>query len=295
MRFKGVVVGVVGLGLAALFASCGPPDDSPGELLWDVQRNGTRTASLFGTLHSRGLDDVRTYHPSAMAAFDTSSVLIVETDTSAIDAAEYTRFALLEDGAPGLDTLLTPEEWQQLTLATQSLVQVEVLVRAQPWYALQLFSQATLYRWFAADGSPVVPMDLALISEARARGADVRFLETWQEQVSQLQASSGVGELKAALATGAFELNQAKGRLEDDWLFGDVKGLEAQLSTAGPEQLRMLFDERNVRWTAVLTDVLASERQVFVAVGAGHLLRGDKGLPALLRKNGLIVSRHQSR
>ena len=285
---------VVGLGLATLCASCAPPDDGPGELLWDVQKSGATTASLFGTVHTRGLGDARTYHPSALAAFDTSSVVIVEADLSQVDIPEYTRLALLEDGVPGLDTQLTPEAWQQLTLATKSIVQVEVLTRAQPWYALQLFTKASVYQWLADDGSPVVPMDLALAAEARARGADVRFLETWQEQISLLQATSGVAELEAALAVGGPELNKQKNALEFAWLSGDVKGIEAQLGQTKAEQLRVLLDERNLRWAAVLGDVLASERQVFVGVGSAHLLRGEKGLPALLRKKGLVVSRHPS-
>ena len=283
---------VLSLGLATLFASCAPPDDSKGELLWDVQKNGATTASLFGTIHTRGLGDARNFHPSALAAFDASAVVIVEADLSQVDIPEYTRLALFEDGAPGLDTQLSAEEWQQLTLATKSIVQVEVLVRSQPWYALQLFTKASVYQWRADDGSPVVAMDVAFAAEARARGADVRFLETWQEQISILQATSGVEALQAALALGGPELNKQKNALEFEWSSGDAKGLEAQMAQTKAEQLRLLVDERNVRWAGVLADVLASERQVFVAVGAAHLLRGDKGLPALLRKQGLVVSRH---
>lgn len=97
------------------------------------------------------------------------------------------------------------------------------------------------------------------------------------------------------MAAGGPSLDEAKRELEFDWLSGDVKGLEAQLARTGADQLRELFDERNVRWASVLADALASERQVFVAVGAGHLLRGEKGLPALLRQKGLVVSRHPRR
>lgn len=277
--------------VALLAFSCDPAaaDLSSGELLWEVEYQGSSVATVFGTIHSRSLDDARSFHRRALAHFDKSTVLYVETDVSAVDVARFSESALVDSSAPGLDTQLSPAEWEQLSSATRDLIEIGVLRRARPWYALQLFVLAGVPSRLPTG---VKAMDFALVDEARARGAEVRFLEDWREQVFAVSVTTGVDQLKASLALGAAGLEQSQRALETEWERGDASALEARLAALNAEQQRFLFDERNERWASVVEGaVRAGEQKVFVAVGAGHLLRGSKGLPALLRERRLVVVR----
>ena len=280
------------LSLWALFAfACDPAaaDASSGELSWAVESNGSTVANLFGTLHTRSLDNARTFHPKALATFDKSTVLYVETDLSAIDVARFSERALLSSAAAGLDTQLTPAEWEQLSLATRDLIEIDVLRRVRPWYAVQLYLRATVPSLLETD---VKPMDLALIDAARARGAEVRFLEPWEEQVFAVSITTDVAQLKASLALGATELERAQRDLEAEWERGDASALDARIGALNAEQQRFLFRERNERWVSVIQAAISNgDRSIFVAVGAGHLVGGAKGLPGLLRAGRLTVSR----
>ncbi len=277
--------------LWALFAlACDPAaaDASSGELSWAVESNGSSVGSLFGTIHTRSLDEARSFHPRALANFDKSTVLYVETDISVIDVAAYSERALLDPGAAGLDTQLSPAEWEQLALATRDLAPIDVLRRARPWYAAQLFLRASVPSRLATD---VKAMDLSFIEAARARGAEVRFLEDWREQVFAVSVTTDVDQLKASLALGAAEVEREQRALEAEWERGDASALGARIDALNADQQRFLFRERNERWVSVIeAAILKGDRNVFVAVGAGHLM-GSKGLPGLLRERRFMVAR----
>ncbi len=271
--------------------ACGPapaPAPTTGELLWTVEYRDSKVASLFGTIHTRSLEDARTFHPRALAEFDRASVLFVETDVSSIDVGQYTELALADSSAPGLDTQLTAAEWDQLSQATRDVVQVEVLRRAEPWYATQLFLQAIL----ASRATPAKKaMDQELIDEARARGIEVKFLEDWKEPIFALSRTIALPELKATLERGIEGGLQDIGELEEDWELGDVPALESRISAIEAEQLRLLFHERNDRWSFKIGSAMIDGGQAFVAVGAGHLAGGPKSLPGELVELGLVVTR----
>lgn len=275
--------------LTVTLAACGPTDEGYGQLLWDVHRPNGAKASLFGTIHSLGVDAVREKYPPAIERFDSSTLLVVEADTSNIDLDDYSRRALLEDDRPSLDTQLTPEEWSQLVRAVRGVVPESTLRRARPWYALQLVTIVDLTTKHGADW---LPMDTELVQLAKARGAEVRFLETWQEQLSAIDATSDLATLKAAIALGLDAYRFQRVELEVAWSGGDAESIVERLDAQTADQKALLLDERNERWAVTLAELMKTEkRELFVAVGTAHLVYGDKRVPELLRKRGLGVAR----
>lgn len=239
---------------------------------------------MFGTIHSLGIDAARAKHAEAMERFDTAEVLVVETDFWNIDAEDLAR---RNTSDLELDTLLTAEEWKTLRLGTSHLLSENALRYSTPAYALQLFTNASVNRGRRRTEA----MDVALVLEAQARGIEIRYLEPVGVQLA-LVGQSSLDDLKATLAYGATRLSDDVTALENDWLEGNVQALEARLNQTSDEQQRILFDQRNSAWTTALSSFFKSEsRQIFVAVGAGHLLRGENGLPAMLRRNGVAVTR----
>jgi uncharacterized protein YbaP (TraB family) len=80
------------------------------------------------------------------------------------------------------------------------------------------------------------------------------------------------------------------------WTRGDIDGLYAILVSAagssGNEVFNRFLTDRNKRWVGQITQLLATNKDVMVIVGAGHF-GGPNGLPALLKKRGIAVERIQ--
>lgn len=273
--------------IAALVSACGPPDASDGEPLWQAT-HANRTVSLFGTVHSLSLEQARETYPRALAAFDSSSTLYIETDTEAVDPGLYALLARRTSDQPDLDSELTVTEWRTLVDATKHLVPETAMRRAEYWYASLVYSTAIL----PASGPS---MDLELVKEARQRGVEVRFLERWDSAVFALHDSTTIEVLKATLATSPEELATTRRALENAWLTKKLSVLSASIAKSSALQKQHLFDERNLAWTVSLADDLKNvSGPVFVAVGAGHLVFSDAqtdSFPDKLRLFDVAVSR----
>ncbi|HYF22114.1 MAG TPA: TraB/GumN family protein [Caulobacteraceae bacterium] len=187
---------------------------------------------------------------------------------------------LSEDGRARLDRIM-----ERLTLAPGSLDRLE------PWLAEVVLTVAWYGRAGATQGHGVetVLNDLAPPQAAR------RAFETASEQIAVFDEAP-VEDQVASLEYALRQIEEDPAgfdRLVDAWVEGDVCRLEREalrpLKRVSPVLYDRLIVQRNRRWAERIEAMLKEgSGEVFVAVGAGHLIGAD-GVPALLRARGLKV------
>jgi uncharacterized protein YbaP (TraB family) len=162
----------------------------------------------------------------------------------------------------------------------------------RPWLADVSLSFLMLQR--RSRVSPSSGVDRVLAHEAQARGKEIRYMETAEQQMALVAPSDPKVELEA------FETDLRQMRTQASlgpeliaaWARGDARTVDRLANSAfkGHDAARRLFlDDRNTAWVKKLKPWLDREDKVFfVTVGAAHLV-GRQGVPALLKKAGYRV------
>lgn len=245
--------------------------------LWKAQKDGDtgrQIVWLFGTIHDAGLESV----PSAVqAALDASPRLVTELGDAEPDADVFRKHA--RNRGKGIDQLLPSDDWYDLRDALLGKVKEDELRRARPWYAMSLLSNHLA-------PAPGPSMDMKLVERARGEHKPIEALETWDEQLSALDAAVNVDDLVEAIharKTMTCDLT----RLINSYRTGDTETMQALLVI--PRTRETLLTPRNKKWMPALEKQFETGG-AFVAVGLGHLL-GDDGLVAMLSRAGYTVER----
>jgi hypothetical protein len=276
-----VLVGLaLGLGLAVACGGGRPaceigavhePHGAP--FLWRVQRTGGPVLWLYGTLH----DGHARVPAAAKAALEGAAHFASELGDAEADPDRLRELARLP-GGKGLDALLPTSDWWDLRDALREVIAEDALKRARPWFAM---SQLTA----AMAPSPRPTMDVALARRARARELPVDALETWEEQLTALDAAVKIPDLQQAI----HERKAMRCNVEHMLAAYAAGDLDAMGRLLGVEQSETLLAARNRKWLPQLERYLAA-RGAFVAVGVSHFA-GEQGLPAMLARAGYSVER----
>jgi uncharacterized protein YbaP (TraB family) len=252
-------------------------------LLWEVTRDDVDgTSYLFGTIHG-GLEvSWEGMPPPVREAFESSDVIVLETDIDSVPQAEIAARMMLPEGE-SLEAKIGEERFQKLVEDTGQPAQI--LNRFRPWIA-----QATLVReWVGGDK----PIDLRFQTFARAREKDLAYLESPVEQIEILDDAVTV-EMLIEFLDEPEPQRQALQQALDAYRKGDADALRTAVIRPKdleryPEFFELTFSRRNRAWLPKLEKRMRSDSS-FVAVGAGHLL-GPDNLVESLRKKGWTVSR----
>lgn len=127
--------------------------------------------------------------------------------------------------------------------------------------------------------------DMVLLRAAAAAGKKVEPLETVAAQLTMITRIPSEGSVAAA--ADAPTLDDQMVLLEAAWSRGDHGLFAAMLSdmrTSSPAAYRLMFTERNARWTDWVAARMRTPGTVFVAVGAGHLAGPDSLLVRLAQR-----------
>jgi len=123
-----------------------------------------------------------------------------------------------------------------------------------------------------------------------------RGFDTLETQLRVLADLSDKAQVKMLMETITGKTSGGPIDLTSSWLGGDVEGLYGPTAAAfgkpGSETFNALLTKRNKRWAGQIEQLLASDQDVMVIVGAAHF-GGSSGLPELLRKRGITVERIQ--
>jgi hypothetical protein len=273
---------------AASASGCGPkPCPMPARsgwpgapMLWRVQRAGGDgpVVWLYGTIHNASKSEIAA---PAWKALDASPRFVSELGALEPDPDMLREMMRLPRGK-GLDQRLPRDAWWDLREALDGVIREDDLKRARPWHAMSLLTRTIV-------PSPTPTMDVALTERARTRGLPIDHLETWEDQLAQLDAAVGIPDLVEAIAArDTMRCDLAANRAS--YVAGDLAAMER---IYGGESARPLIVSRNERWLPAIERYLAGDG-AFVAVGIGHLV-GPAGLPAALERAGYTVDRSRPR
>jgi uncharacterized protein YbaP (TraB family) len=260
-------------------------------LMWKAS-SPTATVYLVGSIHV-GDEHMYPLPAGVESAFAASKVLAVEINVKNMDPSKTLQM-VQEFGMYSDSDNLTHHLPKETSDALDTFCSVHGLPRA----ALEQFKP-----WLV--GITIIGLSYKEAGEDAALGIDMHFLnevkqpqriselETAEFQIS-LFANATEQEQQDLLADELKQVDKVKDvlhRIQDAYVSGDPDKLQKMMDeeNTGPKSLmKKLLDDRNVGMAGKVDEFLKGKEQVFVVVGAAHLI-GDKGVVKLLRDKGYRV------
>ena len=275
-----------GLSATALSAQAASP-------VWAA--HGTHnTVYLAGSLHMLPANDATL--PAAFdRAYADSAKLVMELDLGNFDPLEAMTWMMDHSALPPGSTLrgvLGQPRYEHLSAAAASLGMSMAAFEGQaPWVVgIEITEVAYTHQGF----DPEQGVEEQLVRRAQSDGKPTAGLETLPEQLGGLIALSREDQVRMLDET-IDELKDLKSEtheVTDAWRHGDATRLAALLSTeynSMPSLYKPLVTDRNQHWLPELEQLLKSNDNALVVVGALHLV-GPGGLLELLRKKGYRIT-----
>lgn len=290
MRFLIALIALAGA--AVLPGSCArAPAGEPA--LWRLA-DADSQIWLFGSVHVLPAD-LAWRGPHLEAAFAAADELMTETDMSPEAVARLqelaARYGALPNGAR-LSALLAPEDAALFNTTARDLgIDPQKMERTRPWLAaLQLSVTHAARRGHTGEHG----VETVLAADARAQGKRFSFLETGEQQIRTLGDLPPEAEMRFLTLTlrQIAEDDGTMSAMDAAWARGDVDTLAALLDeqwrAAGPAIHSAVILDRNRAWTDQIARRLEGDGDVFIAVGAAHLV-GEGNVITLLRQRGYSV------
>lgn len=237
-----------------------------------------------------------TLPPQFERAYAEAESLVMELAPEESDPARIGAVMLDKGRFPaqaGLAAAVGAERWQRLQPWLQRHGLAPALVEGlEPWALALLLTSAE----FARLGlEPDAGVEAQLRARAGADSKPVAGLETVEYQLGLFDTLPPAAQLELLDGTldDLAEADADFARLVAAWRSGDDATLEALLAEAYagmPELYEALVHRRNADWVPRVRALLGQRDDVLVVVGALHLV-GDRGLVALLERQGLEVQR----
>jgi uncharacterized protein YbaP (TraB family) len=264
-------------------------------LVWVVHGSKGKVY-IAGSMHLLRRD--RPDLPEAMtAAYREAESLVMELDVDDVDEQAMSHLMLsaasFNDGR-SLPAVAGETRWRALRPVLTTLQFPEPFAATlEPW-GLALLLTTLEYARLGFDAEVGVEKQLQTLAATDAK--TIEGLETPEFQIA-LFDSLPIEEQLQLLDMTLTDIAEMPAMAEDlysAWRRGDVQRLEALLLEgyeAMPKLYDDLVDQRNRRWIPQVKSLLSKENDTLVVVGALHLV-GDRGLIALLRREGLKIERY---
>lgn len=286
--------------IPALFACVCLPllctaDEGGGHLLpmWQVEGQ-TNRVFLLGSIHLLRDKD----HPLPSAIYDAygeAETLIMELDMDDMDPVASqmlaTEMGLIQNGQTLADLLGAASYAEAEKLALAADIPLELLSRAEPWYAAMNVELMLLMR---LGFNPALGLETHMTELAKNDRKEILGLETMRQQLGFLDGLSADAQREMfmqALREGA-ELDELMDQMIDAWRLGDIVLMEDTVLADMqdyPELNRTIVIDRNLDWTNQIEDLLDDEDDYMIIVGTLHLV-GEEGVPELLVERGHTVT-----
>jgi uncharacterized protein YbaP (TraB family) len=300
-RYRGVLIGLVLLGLAPLSATAvSPAKKFPKCCVWRVT-NAEAPFYLVGSIHALSKKDYPLPSPYDRALKD-STRFVFEFDPNR--GAEFekkfeaaAKYPAGQDIRSKIDPALLA--WlRQNIFALQpephrgkraQVAGFDSNLRYKPWWIAQHLAAPASY----SKSSATRGLDNYFVDHARISGKEIGGLESVDEHVSVLGGMSdrdGEYMLRDALTQpddGAKEFS----RMYKAWRRGDTDALwagDARLRRDAPNIAARMVDNRNVKWIPRIEAELKSGKPTVIVAGALHF-SGPRSVIALLQKRGYQI------
>ena len=258
--------------------------------LWRAT-SGDRSVYLLGSIHFMKAD-AYPLNSAIERAFDTSGVMVFETDIDEISGAAV---SLLAAGTLESNTTLAdvvPKElYDEVSQRLDGLgMGIGGFKKMKPWMLALSLTSFELMRagYLGSEG-----IDAHFNSRAKAAGKTREDLESAEFQVS-LFADLSDDESVEFLQYTLTELDTAIPLVDEvvaAWKIGDYAQME-ELLVEGFADHKALFarmvTDRNLRWLPRIEELFRGDADAMVVVGSLHLV-GKQGLIELLRAKGYRI------
>lgn len=277
---------------AALLVSVLPAAAAHPVTMWQVEGE-TNRVYLLGSVHLLRERD----HPlpaAIDAAYADAEALVMELDMDDLDAALVqtltNRLGVIQDERT-LKDLMGEADYAEAVAAAEALdIPLDMLAKAEPWYAAITVEQLVLMR---IGFNPLYGVELYMARQAQRDGKPIDGLETIEEQLGFLDGLSPEAQNDLLLQTleEGGEISVLMDDMINAWRTGDIAYLEDAIlaeMARYPEIYDAVVVQRNRRWVDAITELLDDEDDYLVIVGALHLI-GDDGVPAMLEERGITT------
>ena len=257
-------------------------------LLWEVSGNGLAHPSyLFGTFHLMCKDDIHLSKQLKIALSQSDTVYMEMDMDDPSTMLGGLLFMNMKDGKT-LEQLYTPAEYKKVkAFFTDSLhTPISFLQSMKP-----MLLEALLYPKLMPCKS-VSGVEEELMKIAKQEKKEIKGLETMEFQASVFDSIpyaeqakellNAIDSLSSYKTTFDTMMNVYKSQRIDE-----IETLFNKSEFGMKDHQDILLNDRNKNWVKQLK-VITKTTNVFVAVGAGHLV-GKEGLISLLRKEGYTV------
>ncbi|MFP4519996.1 MAG: TraB/GumN family protein [Oceanicaulis sp.] len=268
--------------------------------LWSISDSDS-TVYLFGTVHF--LPPELAWRSEAVdAALADAEIVYLETDALSPEAQAQMQRLIPQLGLnpPGtaLTGLISDAALDDLAVVAGRLDLTPEALAAQidplkPWLASLMLAVRQIE---AAGYDPQSGVEAKVTAAAQAAGKEFGYFETLEEQLrffADLPLDVQIADFEVGLDQ-MVEEPELLSEMVQAWAVGDTRTLDAAFNGAMRDSSAELYDaiivQRNRNWVPQIEAALASDRDVFVAVGAGHL-PGEDGVIALLQAKGHAVTR----
>lgn len=265
-----------------------PGESGNNTLLWEISGKGLKNPSyLFGTFHLMCRDDIH-FSANLKKALSGSKELYLEMD---MDDPANTLGAIffinMKEGKT-LKDLYAPDEYKRLEIFFKDSLGMglALLQRMKPG-----FLEAMLYpKMMPCKNMSGVEQELMVLAKNEKK--EISGLETIATQAAVFDSIPYVNQAKDLLKTiDSIEIYQ---QYFDTMLhvyksqqLTELEKMFQQTEFGLNDNKDILLDRRNKNWVSQLNTILP-EKNIFIAVGAGHLV-GEYGLIALLKKEGYTL------
>jgi len=260
--------------------------------LWEVQ-TPTNKVFLLGSLHLLRSEA----YPLATeidAAYRLSPKVVFETDLGAmLDPAVQARMLSLGLYPEGQSLLQNLSDDMRIALQKRMAdlgLPMAQFARFKPWFLAVTITTLELQR---LGFSPANGIDVHFYDRARADEKKIGFFEPVNYQLDLL-GNMSTDDQKAFLGQTLKDLEVAA-EMADDlmryWQKGQVDKLYSVLYKSFedyPEIEDRLLLQRNKNWVKKIETMLGEPENIFIVVGAGHLV-GPQSVVALLKERGYTV------
>jgi uncharacterized protein YbaP (TraB family) len=221
--------------------------------------------------------------------FNNSEKLAVELDISKIDQMSMLQKMMYQD----TNTLagdLKPELYNKISkMLFEAMIPQNMANKMKPWGAIVTVQGIEMMK----NGlNPAYGIDMHFLNRAKNREKEIIELETVDYQISIFEMFDEHAEAFFEYMMDEFESGSKETeKMMEAWKSGDDKALNKLINDVAGEMEDMdyifekLIIERNYTMNEKIEKYLAGKENIFVVVGAGHLI-GEEGIVNLLEETG---------
>lgn len=290
---------LLSLALCALaFASCAGKGFDFGEgstFMWKVA-DADSHVWILGSIHYAD----ESFYPLASPieeAFEASVAVAAEIDVSSEEVREESVGEFSSRccfaGGETLPAVLGDSLWARFEKVASELgMPAKGFVTFRPWFAAMALSGMAFQK---SGVDQLLGIDFVLLDRARDEGKEIIELETPAEQASALAPDTSDEEGVRYLAETLAEIETLDSLLQGlmtAWKAGDVASFREFLASEDSGDMdQRLYEDRNFKMAAQVEKFLAENREVFVIVGAAHLVVRSDNVLSILKRKGYRVER----